>query len=99
MESLAALVAILFLVMLASGPISIGLSSGAAKRFTEGSALLTWIRRLLMGFLVIIGIFISIPFFYNDSPLAPKVLAILCIAGNVWALRREYGRPKNGSAE
>lgn len=92
MESLANLVAILLLVMLASGPISIGLSSDSAKRFTEGSTLLTGLRRLLIGFLVVIGSFISIPFFYNDTPLTPKVLAILCIAGNAWALRREYRR-------
>lgn len=92
MESLANLVAILLLVMLASGPISIGLSSESAKKFSEGSSLLTGLRRLLMGFLVVIGILISIPFFYNDTPLAPKVLAILCITGNAWALRREYRR-------
>lgn len=90
MESLAALVAILFLVMLASGPISIGLSSDSAKRFTEASAILTLLRRILISFFVVGGIFISIPFFYNDTPLAPKLLAILCIAGNGWALKREF---------
>ena len=89
MESLAALVVILFSILLLSGPINIGLTSRRVQIAATRYRGLTALRRAIILGVGVIGTFIAITFMYETTPLAPKLYALLAIGGNVYALNRE----------
>lgn len=89
MESLAKVVLILFTILLLSGPINIGLTSRRVQIFATKRRGLTALRRIIALGIGVVGIFIAINFMYETTPLAPKLYALLAIAGNIYAVRRE----------
>ena len=89
MESLATLILVMFIILLLSGPINIGLTSRRVQEFTSKRRGLTALRRVLILGIGVIGVFIAITFMYETTPLAPKLYALLAIGGNIYALTRE----------
>ena len=94
MESLAALVLILFLLDILAGPVAIALTLpklvNAISSQSRGLALvLTIIRRLMHGLLISIGIFMG-SWFVNIAEMPAKLLGIFAIITSYIALRREY---------
>lgn len=94
MESLAVLVAVLFLIDVFAGPVAILLTWGklvaAINSRSRGLALtLTVIRRLLHGFLVAIGLLVGGWLAYIAVTPA-KLFGIFSLVTSYIALRREY---------
>ena len=94
MESLAVLVAVLFLIDIFAGPVAILLTWGklvaAVNSQSKGLALtLTVIRRLIHGFLVTIGLLIGGWLAYIAVTPA-KLFGIFSLVTSYIALRREY---------
>lgn len=96
MESLALLVAILFLIAIFAGPLAILLSSNRIKGFTESTSsplfvLLSIARRFLHLLLILFGTVVGVQFgLLTDIPLGPRLIGLLSIATCYIALRREY---------
>ena len=95
MESLATLILVMFLILLLSGPINIGLSSLRIQEFATRRRGFTAARRLLMLAVGIVGIFIAINFMYETTPLGPKLFSLIAIGGNIYALKREIAFSKS----
>ena len=94
MESLALLVAILFLIDLLAGPIAILLTWGKLVRFISSQSknvvlVLTVIRRIMHGFLVTVGLFIGAWLAYITVTPA-KLFGLFSLITSYIALRREY---------
>lgn len=94
MESLAVLVAILFLIDLLAGPIAILLTWGKLVRFISSQSknvvlVLTVIRRIVHGFLVTVGLFIGAWLAYITVTPA-KLFGLFSLITSYIALRREY---------
>lgn len=94
MESLALLVAILFLIDVSAGPIAIFLTWGRLVRFINSQSkrfalLLTVIRRALHGLLVIMALFIGSWLTYIAVTPA-KLFGVFALVSSYIALRREY---------
>ena len=94
MESLAALVAILFLTDILAGPIAIALTwhkliKAISSKSKNVSLVLTIIRRLLHGFLVTIGLFIGAWLCFIAVTPA-KLFGLFSLVTSYIALRREY---------
>jgi len=95
-ESLAFFVAILFLIALLAGPLSIALSSQFVKsRLETKSSLAIVILNLLRKFvhliLVAFGNLIGVQFlFINGLPLFPRLVGLFSIVTCYIGLRREY---------
>ena len=94
MESLAVLVAILFLIDLLAGPIAILLTWGKLVRFIGSQSknvvlVLTVIRRIVHGFLVTVGLFIGAWLAYITVTPA-KLFGLFSLITSYIALRREY---------
>ena len=94
MESLAVFVAILFLLDVLAGPIAILLTWGKLLRFISSQSknvvlVLTVIRRIVHGFLVIIGLFIGTWLAYIAVTPA-KLFGLFSLITSYIALRREY---------
>ena len=94
MESLAILVAIIFLIDIVAGPIAIALTLpklvNAISSQSKGvSVVLTVIRRLVHGLLVTIGFFIG-SWLVNIAETPAKLLGIFSIVTSYIAVRREY---------
>jgi hypothetical protein len=94
MESLAVLVAILFLVDILAGPTAIALTwqrlvNAISSQSKSVSLVLTIIRRLLHGFLVTIGVFIGTWLCYIAVTPA-KLFGLFSLITSYVALRREY---------
>jgi len=94
MESLAVLVLILFLIDILAGPIAIALTlpklvNAISSQSRSVSMVLTVFRRLLHGFLIIIGFFLG-SWFVNIAELPAKLLGVFSIVTSYIALRREY---------
>lgn len=94
MESLAVLVAILFLIDLLAGPIAILLTWGKLVRFISSQSknvvlVLTVIRRIVHGFLVTVGLFIGTWLVYITVTPA-KLFGLFSLITSYIALRREY---------
>lgn len=86
MESLAIVVAILFLIAFLAGPIAIALSAVRAK-----SLILNVIRRILHGFFVAMSLWVGLMFFSNpDLPFVVHLIGLFGIVMGYIALRREY---------
>lgn len=95
MESLAALILVMFSILMLSGPINIGLTSRRVQNFAAARKGLTAMRRLLFLAIAVVGIFIAITFMYETTPLAPKLFALIAFAGNFYALKREIAFAKS----
>ena len=94
MESLAVLVAILFLIDLFAGPMAILLTWGKLVRFISSQSknvvlVLTVIRRIVHGFLVTVGLFIGTWLVYITVTPA-KLFGLFSLITSYIALRREY---------
>ena len=94
MESLALLVAILFLIDVLAGPIAIFLTWGKLIRFINSRSknvvlVLTVIRRTVHGFLVTVGLFIGAWLAYITVTPA-KLFGLFSLITSYIALRREY---------
>lgn len=95
MESLATLILVMFIILLLSGPINIGLTSPRIQKLASRRKGFTAARRLLMLAIGIVGIFIAINFMYETTPLGPKLFSLIAIGGNIYALRREIAFAKS----
>ena len=95
MESLAALIVIMFSILLLSGPINIGLTSRKVQEFASLRRGITALRRTFILGIGVIGIFIAINFLYETTPLGPKLFALIAIGGNIYALMREIDFSKS----
>ena len=73
-----------------SGPITLVLSSRLIRGWTTHVALLI-IRRIVMGVINFLGLTLS--GFFLSAPIGTplKVVSIISIGLNVWAIDREYG--------
>jgi len=95
-ESLALFVAILFLIALLAGPLSIALSSQFVKsRLETKSSLVIVILNLLRKFvhliLVAFGNLIGIMWlFIAELPLIPRLIGLFSVVTSYIGLRREY---------
>ena len=94
MESLALLVAILFLVDILAGPIAIALTwqrliNAINSKSKNVSLVLTIVRRIVHGFLITIGLFIGTWLSYIAVTPA-KLFGIFSLITSYIALRREY---------
>ena len=96
MESLAMLVAILFMIAIFAGPMAMVLSSRRIKSFTESKSspifiILSVARRFLHILLILFGTVVGVQFgVLTDLPLGPKLIGFASIATCYIALRREY---------
>ena len=94
MESLAVLVAILFLVDILAGPIAIALTwqrliNAINSKSKNVSLVLTIVRRIVHGFLITIGLFIGT--WLSFIAVTPaKLFGIFSLITSYIALRREY---------
>ena len=96
MESLAIVVAFLFLIAFLAGPLSIGLSSQFVKTRLETKAsiaivILNLLRKFVHLILVAFGNLIGVQFlFINGLPIFPKLVGLFSIVTCYIGLRREY---------
>ena len=96
MESLAIVVAVLFLIAMFAGPIAIGLSSDVLTRTLCGKsgflfALLRFSRKFLHIILVTLGTLVGAQFLIiSGLPLFPRLVGITAVVTSYIALRREY---------
>lgn len=95
MESLATLILVMFILLLLSGPINIGLTNRRIQELCRKRRGLTALRRLFMLGLGVVGIFIAINFMYETTPLGPKLFSLIAIGGNIYALKREIDFSKS----
>ena len=94
MESLAILVAIIFLIDIVAGPIAIALTlpklvNAISSQSKSVSLVLTVFRRLVHGLLVTIGFFIG-SWLVNIVQTPAKLFGIFSIVTSYIAVRREY---------
>ena len=86
MESLAIVVAILFLIAFLAGPIAIALSAVRAK-----SLIVNVIRKILHGFFVAMSMWVGLMFFSNpDLPFLIHLIGLFGLVMGYIAMRREY---------
>ena len=96
MESLAIVVAILFLIALLAGPLSIALSSQFVKSRLETKAslaivILNLLRKFVHLIFVAFGNLIGVQFlFIAGLPLFPRLVGVFSIVTCYIGLRREY---------
>ena len=96
MESLAYFVAILFLIALLAGPLSIALSSKFVKSRLETKAslvivLLNMLRKFVHLILVAFGNLIGIMWLLiAEIPLIPRLIGLFSVVTSYIGLRREY---------
>jgi hypothetical protein len=94
MESLAILVAIIFLIDIVAGPIAIALTlpkliNAITSQSKSVTLVLTIFRRVIHGFLITMGLFLG-SWFVNIAVLPAKLLGVFSIVTSYIALRREY---------
>jgi hypothetical protein len=95
-ESLAIVVAFLFLIAFLAGPLSIGLSSQFVKTRLETKAsiaivILNLLRKFVHLILVAFGNLIGVQFlFINGLPVFPRLVGLFSIVTCYIGLRREY---------
>ena len=96
MESLAYFVAILFLIALLAGPLSIALSSQFVKSRLETKAslvivLLNLVRKFIHLVLVAFGNLIGVMWLLiAEIPLIPRLIGLFSVVTSYIGLRREY---------
>ena len=87
MESLALLVVIIFLVLILSGPLAIGLTFiKTTKRSTNT------IRRVFICQFSAIGIGLGVMLLLQGIAIGAKLMALFAIAASAYALKREFKR-------
>ena len=87
MESLALLVTIIFVVLILSGPLAIGLTFvKTTKRSTNT------LRRIFICQFSAIGIGLGVMLLLQGIPVGTKLLALSAIAVSAYALKREFKR-------
>jgi len=94
MESLAVLVAIIFLIAIFAGPFAIGLTSKSLKRFLSSKAGIGWkvldiIRKVLHIFAISIGTLVGFQLI-SLAVTAGKMVGLIAVITCYIALRREY---------
>lgn len=94
MESLAVLVAIIFLVAVFAGPFAIGLTSKRLKRFLTSRPGFGWkvleiIRKIIHIFAISIGTLVGFQLI-SLAVTAGKMIGVLAVVTCYIALRREY---------
>ena len=94
MESLAVLVAIIFLIAIFAGPFAIGLTSKTLKRFLNSKSSLGWkfleiIRKILHIFAISIGTLVGFQLI-SLAVTAGKMIGLITVITCYIALRREY---------
>jgi hypothetical protein len=94
MQSLAVLVLIIFLMSLLAGPVAIALTwyklvNAISSRSRGASFVLTIIRRLVHGLLILIGFYLGAWLAYIAETPA-KVFGLFSVVTSYIALRREY---------
>ena len=94
MESLAVLVAILFLIATFAGPIAIALTAKTVKRFLNSKAGLVWktlevVRKILHIIALSMGTLVGIQLI-TLAVAAGKVIGFVAVVTSYIALRREY---------
>ncbi len=87
MESLALLVIIIFLVLILSGPLAIGLTFiKTTKRSTNT------LRRVFICQFSAIGIGLGVMLLLQGIAIGAKLMALFAIAASAYALKREFKR-------
>ena len=87
MESLALLVIIIFLVLILSGPLAIGLTFiKTTKRLTNT------LRRVFICQFSAIGIGLGVMLLLQGIAIGAKLMALFAIAASAYALKREFKR-------
>jgi hypothetical protein len=87
MESLALLVVIIFLVLILSGPLAIGLTFiKTTKRSTNT------LRRVFICQFSAIGIGLGVMLLLQGIAIGAKLMALFAIAASAYALKREFKR-------
>jgi hypothetical protein len=94
MESLALIVAILLSIVVFSGPLGLLLTSRVIKDYANQRKTLWIVHQVIVLVISIPGITIAAIFVFNPIPIGTKLLAICGIALNVFALKREFFKPK-----
>jgi hypothetical protein len=94
MESLAVLVAIIFVIAVFAGPFAIGLTSKSLKRFLSSKAGIGWkvldiIRKVLHIFAISIGTLVGFQLI-SLAVTGGKMIGVLAVVTCYIALRREY---------
>jgi hypothetical protein len=96
MESLALFVAVLFLIALLAGPLSIALSSQFFKSRLETKSslsimILNLLRKLVHLVLIAVGTLIGVMWlFIAELPLFPRLIGLFSVVTSYIGLRREY---------
>ena len=96
MESLALFVAMLFLIALLAGPLSIALSSQFFKSRLETKSslsimILNLLRKLVHLVLIAVGNLIGVMWlFIAELPLFPRLIGLFSVVTSYIGLRREY---------
>lgn len=96
MESLAFFIAILFLIALLAGPLSIALSSQFVKSRLEAKSslaivILNLLRKFVHFILVAVGNLIGVMWlFIAELPLIPRLIGLFSVVTSYIGLRREY---------
>ena len=94
MESLAMVVAILMMLVLFTGPISLLLTSRLFWDFTIRNKAVWILRRLLVAVISPLGMSVEIMFILNPLPIWPKLFAVAGLTLNTIALKREFLRSR-----
>jgi hypothetical protein len=95
-ESLAFFIAILFLIALLAGPLSIALSSQFVKSRLEAKSslaivILNLLRKFVHFILVAVGNLIGVMWlFIAELPLIPRLIGLFSVVTSYIGLRREY---------
>ena len=94
MESLAVLVAIIFLIAIFAGPFAIGLTSKSLKRFLNSKTGFAWkvlevIRKIIHIFAITIGALVGFQLI-TLAVTAGKMVGFIAVITCYIALRREY---------
>jgi hypothetical protein len=92
MESLARLVALLLALAFFTGQISLVLTSKIFWNYSIRSKPLWIFRRLIVATISPVGIIVACFFVFIDIPITPKVMAVVGLGLNVFALKREFFR-------
>ncbi|CAB4366637.1 unannotated protein [freshwater metagenome] len=90
MYSLALLVVILMSILIFSGPLAFLLTTQWVKNLNKNTPYLV-IRRIVLGILGAVGLFISIVIVIQQVPISIRIISLLSIAIHLKSLDREYG--------
>lgn len=86
MESLAFVVAILFLTALISGPIALGLTFLRTKTMRGRR-----IKRVIVTIFGIWGVLNGIQFILASLPILPRLVGVMSVLTAAFAIKREFG--------